>query len=1197
MSPNIFLAVLALFTVGTKLPIQAAEDVAADTCILELSLPEGATVSVNGRDYGGKREFTWRNLGRGKIFAGKVDVRYADGTVEERTVLIEGGRKLRLAAQHPSTPRPQLVLRTGHSQRVSCAAFSPNGEWIATGSFDKSIIVWDRATGGELRRYLISKGSVGEVVFSPDNRYILNASSDAIDIFDVRSGRLVKTLEGPQGYLTTFGFSRDGARLLSGDYNGATTVWDFASGRKTNSFRLYPDDKHYTANVSQVLVRPRHAQFLSVTDVYESEEKVGKVKDYSEYLNKRKHWSLLVLWDAASKKKIHSFYLPNGQFGRAAFTPDGEEVVAVASIKAAEGESERFLVKWDVDAREERRRAPLEGWVRDMRSTSDGKHLELLTGDEGVVSIKRFDSETLVETATLDHWQTAEPYPLAVSNDWTESLVVDSKSEVAQRFLRGEVNASLKSSKEVPFEMKFYTQSRVAIAQRDELVLLIDPATQQVLHRFPIEGEHDVFDAEFVAKPGRVVINTNVSNGPHEIRIYDATTGVEVCRFKTSNEDDYVPRVLLSSDGNHVVAEVDGKAVAWDTATGRVIGRFVGKKNESVSEVLFAPDGKSVIAGTFGFNTPKRVVPAAIQWDPSTGASHVKMRVPEELMSHTPFRMAYSDDRNLLITVGPTLSWTSLKDNIHTRCCLWDAAGGYLRSFGIKDDFAETFTSPDGRLLVMDYNEILSTADGAVLREFKGKPQSFAFDSRLLSVTDDQGGSVLIDVSTGSEVVRIVRLANEEDWIAVTPEGLFDGTPHARDLVSYRIDNALRPIPVDRFFQDYYRPGLLQEVFAGGRPMPNGEFANKAAPLVRITSPQQGSSAEEPRVTLEVEVADRGGGVEGPWLMQNGARVLADGERSVDGELVRRSFTVALVDGDNRFEVRAASGDGSWESEPAVLVVKHTQPVAQPAVHLVAIGVNKYRDEKMNLKFAAPDAHAMAALFESRGPELYGAERVHVTSLIDEQVTRQGVEKALGDAASRAKPQDTLVVYLAGHGTTLGQRYFFIPHEFQAEAEKLDDDIREQGIAADVLGDWVQKVPALKRVLIFDTCQSGGALPVGRNSRDPFAFRGAIERLSHARGFFTIAAASAGEAAEEVPELKHGLLTYALLAGAGAVSDGPLARHAIKATPDDRTVEIREWFSFAQDKVPLLTRLYLGQEQYIGFSGEGASFPILPAQK
>ena len=137
-------------------------------------------------------------------------------------------------------------------------------------------------------------------------------------------------------------------------------------------------------------------------------------------------------------------------------------------------------------------------------------------------------------------------------------------------------------------------------------------------------------------------------------------------------------------------------------------------------------------------------------------------------------------------------------------------------------------------------------------------------------------------------------------------------------------------------------------------------------------------------------------------------------------------------------------------------------------------------------------------------------------------------------------------------------------------------------------------VPALKRVLIFDTCQSGGALPMAGAARDPFAFRGALERLSRAQGVFTIAASAANDEAQEVEQLKHGMLTYTLLAGLGAIDEGPLAGQTVQPTGESPVAEIRDWFSYAQDKVPLLTRLYFGKEQFVGFSGQGASFPVLP---
>ena len=67
----------------------------------------------------------------------------ADGTT---------GRTQRSAAFHEdTTTRPELVLQTGHTSKVNCAVFGPDGRWLATGGADNAIKIWDVATGRELR--------------------------------------------------------------------------------------------------------------------------------------------------------------------------------------------------------------------------------------------------------------------------------------------------------------------------------------------------------------------------------------------------------------------------------------------------------------------------------------------------------------------------------------------------------------------------------------------------------------------------------------------------------------------------------------------------------------------------------------------------------------------------------------------------------------------------------------------------------------------------------------------------------------------------------------------------------------------------------------------------------------------------------------------------------------------------------------
>jgi len=364
-------------------------------------------------------------------------------------------------------------------------------------------------------------------------------------------------------------------------------------------------------------------------------------------------------------------------------------------------------------------------------------------------------------------------------------------------------------------------------------------------------------------------------------------------------------------------------------------------------------------------------------------------------------------------------------------------------------------------------------------------------------------------------------------------------------------------------------------------------------PTVKIVSPEGDGSAETEEVAIEVEAADQGGGIQGPWLRHNGARVAAAGQAAQEGKTLRQTFTVRLIEGDNRIRVEAASADGSWESEPAQVTLSYNQSLPKPELYILAVGVNRYAEAAMNLSYAARDAEAMSALFQERGEGLYS--EVHVQQLLDDQATKKNIRETLATIATQAQPQDAFLVFLSGHGFTVGQRYYFIPHELAKQSERFEDDIRRDGLPIDELGDSFRAVPALKRMLILDTCNSGAAIGASSGrGRNPFAFQGAVERLSRAQGIFTLAAAAATEDTAEVRELEHGVLTYSLLAGLKAVDRGPLTESWVRPDNPEQVVGVLEWFNFATGQVPRLTKQYLGEAQDVKMSGEGTSFPVLP---
>src|SRR6267154_896043 len=140
---------------------------------------------------------------------------------------------LRIVSGHLATwPAIQSVLR-GHSGGVMSAAFSPDGKRIVTGSYDKTIRLWDAETGEPLRAPLEGHEHwVSSVAFSPDGKRIVSGSYDkTIRLWDAETGEPLRApLEGHEHWVSSVAFSPDGKRIVSGSYDKTIRLWDAETG-------------------------------------------------------------------------------------------------------------------------------------------------------------------------------------------------------------------------------------------------------------------------------------------------------------------------------------------------------------------------------------------------------------------------------------------------------------------------------------------------------------------------------------------------------------------------------------------------------------------------------------------------------------------------------------------------------------------------------------------------------------------------------------------------------------------------------------------------------------------------------------------------------------------------------------------------------------------------------------------------------
>ena len=181
---------------------------------------------------------------------------------------------------------------------------------------------------------------------------------------------------------------------------------------------------------------------------------------------------------------------------------------------------------------------------------------------------------------------------------------------------------------------------------------------------------------------------------------------------------------------------------------------------------------------------------------------------------------------------------------------------------------------------------------------------------------------------------------------------------------------------------------------------------------------------------------------------------------------------------------------------------------------------------------------------------LFGAERAHVTLFNTSgdagatAPTKANLRKAFEEIARKATPSDVFVVYMAGHGTgkTGSDAYFFLTQDARGFSDLEDPAVRAQvTVSSDDLTEWVKAIPALKHIMVLDTCAAGQAASalVERRSVSADQIR-AIERLKDRTGFHILMGSAADAVSYEASRYGQGLLTYALLQGmrGAALRDG-----------------------------------------------------------
>lgn len=525
------------------------------------------------------------------------------------------------------------------------------------------------------------------------------------------------------------------------------------------------------------------------------------------------------------------------------------------------------------------------------------------------------------------------------------------------------------------------------------------------------------------------------------IYIFDAKTWNLV---KTFTPEGYSPPVIVpyksfvaafSPNGKYVLSGgPDAIVRLWDIETGREIKQFHGHKagflHGGISSIEFSPDGKYAITNAYNDGN-------VILWDIEKGVEAKRFSGFESVlgMYFMEKTLSLSPDGKYIFIVGDTIRDMKTGEIVTDLRYAWK---------GIKIAGRNPVSGqyhPNGRYVLM-------TMDDAAVR--------------------------IYDAKTGDEVAVLIGFEDGE-WLAITTEGYYNSSEKGAQYLSVKVGDA--SFSVDKFYDVFYRPDIVAAKLRGEDIKDLITITMKDAiksppPVVEISSLP--SITNDPKVKVCYQAKSTGGGIGEIRLCHNGKLVESDGYykdmakttsektqlialnskaiyedmRSVKvkekreispvttkskGEVFNDCKEIEAVSGENEISITAFNKDNTVQGYMQTAKFNSTIKQEEPHLYILSIGIDQYKDNTINLKYAVKDAKDIEEKIMKQAATLYKPQNIHYELLTDSNATKANIINKITDLSKKIKPTDNFILFVAGHGILLQNQYYMLTHEYDGK--------------------------------------------------------------------------------------------------------------------------------------------------------------------
>lgn len=1039
----------------------------------------------------------------------------------------------------------------GNAGAALSAAFSPDGRYLITGTEtkgsvwveetarEKTIRVWDVSTGKEVWS-LGEWNDVNVLAVTPDGRKVVaNGPGHTLKIWELATGRQVRTFEGHARTINAIAISADGKRLISASDDHTVRVWDLINGREIRVFKKHGnyvkaaaispngeyaisggwDDtlRFWNAVTGRELTKPAKGRhWITAATVTPDGKQVISGDSFGT----------IKLWDLNTGNEIKTLKGYANPVGAISVGPDDGQVISAGFMRPT-------LNLWDIEgARKIRAFEGYSGSGRFIAVSPDGRHILLQNGD---ITLTLWETDGGKPVKTL--YGGFELFNAAAFHPDGRWVIVGGNEPQLKMF---DVTATPSGAvaggviKDSPAERAGLLKGDIITAIDgapvtvwSDFVGVVQKNPGQKLN-FSVSRDDRAF--EVAVTPDSVKVDDQEGKKQTVGRVGISLKDTSIRVFKGHTGD--ITCLVVTPDGRHVVSGSKDKTLKmWEVETGREIRTFRGHAGE-IKSVAISADGRyAVSAGNaFGGDDPIRL------WDLGSGTEIRSWGTSLSKFSWIN-AVAFSGDGRYVVSGG--------SDDV---LLLWAVDSG--DEVGILEGHTGWIHS------------VVATSDGRY----------------ILSGSLD-GTTRVWDVSGGREVAQLVDFEDGE-WIVITPEGYFNASPNGDRYLNVRVADVVYGI--ENYREAFFRPDLVKMALMGGSLKGFRNIADVKEPPV-VSFMDTPTRVEKDEVIVNLKLTDRGGGIGDIRLYLNGAAVVLDSRAiqivGINNKEVLKTYVVKLTSGINQLMAVAFNGDNSMRSNEARQEVTAVfKPTTKPSLYALVIGINEFKNPKLKLNYPVADAVLFAETLNKAASGLF--EKVNIEVLVTmEKTTRESIITALRQYRS-LQPDDLFVFFVASHGTVDDGEYFLITSNVgSTRTERLKEDAITQGIMQEA----ISNIAATKKLILIDTCNAGA---LGEAIQVAMLTRGmsedtAIKILSRAVGSTVLSASTSIQEALEGYQ-GHGLFTYVLVEGLKGKADKVKSGYI-------RTTELAD---YVDSEVPELAEKVFNRAQYPTVSISGQSFPI-----